>query len=137
MIYEIVADLTALAHLTFIAFVVFGAILGRRSRAWKALHLACMGYGVLIEVFYWYCPLTHLEQYLRTKAGRGSYQDAFIAHYLNRLIYLDVPQWSLILAAGIVLGLNLGLYLFLSRYRGNRPPARRTPPEAPDQTLSK
>ena len=121
MIYEIAADLTALAHLTFIAFVIFGAMLGRRSRAWKALHLACMGYGVLIEVFYWYCPLTYLEQYLRTKAGRGSYQDAFIAHYLNRLIYLNVPQWSLILAAAIVLSVNLGFYIYWSRHRGGSP----------------
>ena len=116
MIYEIAADLTAVAHLTFIAFVLFGAIMGRRSRAWKVLHLACMGYGLAIEVFYWYCPLTVLEQYLRTKAGRGSYQDAFIAHYLNQLIYLDVPQWSLIVAAGIVLALNLALYFYWWRH---------------------
>lgn len=116
MIYEIAADLTALSHLTFIAFVIFGALLGRRSRTWKVLHLACMGYGVLIEVFYWYCPLTHLEQYLRTKAGSGSYQEAFIAHYLNMFIYLDAPQWSLILAAALVLAINLGLYFYWWRH---------------------
>jgi hypothetical protein len=121
VIYEVAADLTALAHLTFILFVIFGSILGRRGRTWKILHLACMGYGVFIEVFYWYCPLTLLEQYLRVKAGRGTYQDAFLAHYLNKFIYLDVPQWALILAAGIVLGVNLGLYFFWSR------PGRRAP----------
>lgn len=111
MFYDIAADLTALVHLTFIAFVIFGAVLGRRGHVWKILHLGCMAYGVMIEVFYWYCPLTYLEQYLRTKAGRGTYQDAFIAHYLNQLIYLDVSQWSLILAAAIVLGVNVVLYV--------------------------
>ena len=117
MIYEIAADLTALVHLTFIAFVIFGAFLGYRSRAWKFLHLTAMGYGVLIEVFYWYCPLTYLEQYLRTKAGKGEFQEAFIAHYLNQIVYLDVPQWSLIAAAAVVLAVNLGLYVYWWRRR--------------------
>lgn len=112
MSYEIAADVTAAVHFTFIAFVVFGALLGRRSRVWMALHLATMAYGVMIEVFYWYCPLTVLEQYLRAKAGRGQYEDAFIAHYLNRVIYLDAPQWTLILAAAVVAASNAGMYLY-------------------------
>ena len=115
MLYEIAANLIALIHLTFLAFVIFGAFLGRSSGFWRSLHLGCMVYGVLIEVFYWYCPLTYLEQYLRDKAGRGAYEEPFIAHYLNQLIYLNVPQWSLILAAVVVLGVNLGLYLRWSR----------------------
>ena len=112
MSYEIAADLTAAVHFTFIAFVIFGALLGRRSRVWMALHLGTMVYGVMIEVFYWYCPLTVLEQYLRAKAGRGQYEEAFIAHYLNRVIYLDAPQWTLILAAVLVAATNAGLYLY-------------------------
>ena len=112
MSYEIAADLTAAVHFTFIAFVIFGALLGRRSRLWMALHVAAMLYAVTIEVFYWYCPLTVLEQYLRSKAGRGQYQEAFIAHYLNRIIYLDAPQWTLILAAVLVAATNAGLYLY-------------------------
>ena len=111
MFYEIAANLIALIHFAFLSFVIFGAFLGRSSRFWRYLHLGCMVYGVLIEVFYWYCPLTYLEQYLREKAGQSTYTEPFIAHYLNRLIYLDVPQWSLILAAVVVLGVNLTLYL--------------------------
>jgi hypothetical protein len=110
--YGLAADVTALFHLLFILFVVFGAVLGRRSSPWKWLHIACMGYGVLIEVFYWYCPLTYVEQYLRDKAGRGAYSEPFIEHYLNKLIYLDVPQWTLIAAAALVLTLNAGAYLY-------------------------
>ena len=60
MWYEIAADLTALVHLAFILFVIFGALLGRLSRWWRAAHLIAMAYGFLIEVFYWYCPLTVL-----------------------------------------------------------------------------
>ncbi len=116
MIYEVAADATAVVHLVFILFVIFGAILGHRNRTWRVLHLASMAYGVSIEVFYWYCPLTYLEQYLRTKAGKGSYSEAFIEHYLNKLIYLDVPQWELIVAAALVLGINVGLYVYWWRH---------------------
>ena len=115
MWYEIAADLTAAAHLAFLAFVVFGALVGRRNRWWRMAHLVAMAYGVLIEVFYWYCPLTDLEQYLRRHAGRGSYEEPFIAHYINKFIYLDVPQWSLIVAAMVVLATNAALYVFWGR----------------------
>jgi len=115
ILYEIAATLTALGHFTFLLFIVFGAWLGGRSRRWKYLHIACMGYGVLIEVFYWVCPLTYLEQALWRKAGRGSYDESFVPYYLNKLIYLEAPQWSLILAAVAVLAVNLLLYARWSR----------------------
>ena len=118
MWYEVAADLTATVHLAFIAFVIFGALLGRRSRLWRIAHFLAMGYGVLIEIFYWYCPLTVLEQYLRERAGRGTYAEPFIAHYLNKIIYLDIPQGLLIGAAVLVLGVNVSMYiLWFSRDR--------------------
>jgi uncharacterized membrane protein YoaK (UPF0700 family) len=112
MAYALAADLIAVAHLAFLAFVVFGALLGRRNRWWRVTHLAAVLYGVLIEVFYWYCPLTYLEQFLRKQAGQESYAEPFIAHYLNRIMYVDIPQWALILAAIVVFGINFGIYLF-------------------------
>ena len=115
MAYELAADLTALTHFAFLLFIIFGALLGRHNRVWRYLHLASMVYGVMIEVFYWYCPLTYLEQYLQEKAGAESFEGGFIAHYLNEVIYINAPQWSLILAAVVVLGVNVGLYFYWSR----------------------
>ena len=111
MWYGLAANCIALVHLAFLIFVVFGVVLGRRNRWWCLAHLAAMAYGVLIEIFYWYCPLTYLEQYLREHAGEGAYTEPFIAHYLNKLIYLDVSQWALMVAAIAVLGVNSGLYI--------------------------
>ncbi|HWP84711.1 MAG TPA: DUF2784 domain-containing protein [Terriglobia bacterium] len=116
MAYEVAANLVAILHFAFLAFVVFGVALGRRSRIWRAVHIAAMLYGVAIEVFYWICPLTSLEQYLRQQAGRGSYEEPFIAHYLNKIIYLEVSQGALIIAALAVLGLNGGYYLYRWRH---------------------
>ena len=112
MWYQWAANLTAIVHLAFLIFVVFGAVLGLRHRGWRWAHLGAMVYGVAIEVFYWYCPLTYVEQYLRERSGSGSYTEPFIAHYLNTFIYLDVPQWTLILAAIVVLLINCSLYLW-------------------------
>jgi hypothetical protein len=125
--YDLAADLTAVVHLVFIGFVIFGALLGRRSRWWRTAHFVAMAYGVLIEVFYWYCPLTYLEQYLRERSGRGSFSEPFIAHYLNKIIYLDAPQWSLILAAFAVLGVNAALYI---RFPAPSPRKPSTPPDS-------
>ena len=116
MWYELAANLIAVVHLGFLAFVVFGALLGRRNRWWRLAHIAAMVYGVLIEVFYWYCPLTYLEQYLRRLAGRGIYEEPFIAHFLNKIIYIDIPQGALILAAVVVLCANSGLYVYRWRH---------------------
>ena len=111
MWYGLAANCIALVHLAFLTFVVFGVLLGRRHRWWRIAHLAAMAYGVLIETFYWYCPLTYLEQYLRELADEASYTEPFIAHYLNKIIYVDIPQGGLILAAIVVLGINSGLYI--------------------------
>ena len=121
MAYELAADLTAVAHFAFLLFVILGALLGRRKRVWRYLHLASMVYGVMIEVFFWYCPLTYLEQYLREKAGAESFEGGFIAHYLNEVIYINAPQWSLIVAAAVVLVVNLGLYIYWSRHLKDQP----------------
>jgi uncharacterized protein DUF2784 len=122
MWYEIIADLVAVLHLAFIAFVLFGAALGLRNGWWRAAHIVAMVYGVLIEVFYWYCPLTAIEQWLRRRAGGASYSEPFIAHYLNRIIYIDVPQGLLIAAAATALAINAGLYLRAWLYRFRPPP---------------
>ena len=116
--YELAADLTALIHLAFIAFILFGAFLGRRSRPWRIAHIGCMSYGIVVEAFSWYCPLTYLEQYLRRKAGRGLYEEPFITHYLNQLIYPDVAPWSLVVIAIVVLLANLAFYFVWFRRPG-------------------
>jgi hypothetical protein len=115
VLYGWAASVTVLLHFLFILFVLFGALLAVRNPRVKYLHWAALTYGLLIEVFNWYCPLTLLEQWLRRAAGAGVYERSFLVHYLERLIYWDLPQWVLIAGAvGVVLA-NLAFYHWWGR----------------------
>jgi hypothetical protein len=83
-------------HFVFVVFVIFGALLVGKHPRLRYPHWTSLSYGLLVEVFNWYCPLTLLEQYLRARAGRGAYERSFLVHYLDQLIYWDVPQWVLL-----------------------------------------
>ena len=39
------------------------------------------------------CPLTVLEMWLRTNAHESVYSGSFIAHWLQWLLYYDLPAW--------------------------------------------
>jgi hypothetical protein len=42
-----------------------------------------------------YCPLTWIEADLRAQAGQQAYTDmSFIGHWINRLLYYDIPLWQ-------------------------------------------
>ena len=65
MIYSILADITVVLHFLWILFLVFGAFPGRRYKWIKVIHIGGVIYALVIQVFGWYCPLTHLEAWLR------------------------------------------------------------------------
>ena len=111
--HRLALDLVVLAHFAFILFVIFGALLAWRRPRLRWLHVTAMVYGVLIEMFDWYCPLTILEHKLRGP-GPSSGGDGFLTSFLTRWIYWDVPQLLLIIGSILVLAGNLALYLYRS-----------------------
>lgn len=116
--YSVLAVGALLAHALFILWVIFGAFLAA-SRPWlRRLHFACLVWGVMIEVLPWPCPLTPLENWLEQKAGIEPYQGGFLLHYLDKLVYPDVPQIALIIFAAILCLLNIAYY---SRQRWKPP----------------
>jgi hypothetical protein len=109
--YAIAAELVVAVHFAWIVFLIGGAVIGRRNRAVRALHLAGLGYSVLLQLNGWICPLTYLELWLRERGRAADYRGSFLAHYLERLIYLQVaPEWVL-LGTGLIIGLAAALYL--------------------------
>lgn len=105
------ADLILVFHGVFVLFVVAGLMLilvGKvRGWAWvrvpwfRSLHLLAIGIVVVQAWFGQICPLTHMEQWLRARAGDVSYEGAFIAHWVGRMLYFDAPLQ--VFAAGYTL----------------------------------
>ena len=118
MVYRFLADAVLLAHLAFILFVVFGALLVLRWPRLLPLHLLAAAWGVGIEVLGAICPLTHAENRMRRLAGEAGYESGFIDHYLLPLIYPGemTRGLQLGLAAGVLV-INGLLYAWVLRTR--------------------
>jgi len=101
--YLIAADAILLSHALFVAFIVLGLVLvylGKfyqwswvRNPWFRLAHL--LGVGVVVAQS-WLgvpCPLTTWEMAFRAKAGDATYTGAFVAHWLEFLLYYRVPDW--------------------------------------------
>lgn len=112
MIYKILADIVVFVHFLWILFVIFGAFWGIKNYKVKILHIFALAFAVTIQAFDWYCPLTHLEVWLRIRHDPAlSYTGSFIPHYIEKIVYIELPR-SVILVLTIILGgINFWLYL--------------------------
>ena len=85
---------------------------GARVRVLKILHLSGLAFALMIQVFGWYCPLTTLEVWLRSKHDpRLAYTGSFIIHYVEKIVYLDLSRTLIVMGTVIVVGFNLWFYL--------------------------
>lgn len=101
--YALLADAILLLHVLIVAFVIGGQALilvggplrwaWVRRRAFRYTHLALMGLIVLQTWLGQLCPLTVWEQQLRRAAGQEVYDQSFIEHWLNQLIFFEAPWW--------------------------------------------
>ncbi len=120
LVFDLLAAAALTLHLAFILWVIFGALLTRGRRLLSGLHIASLLYSVVIQVGPWPCPLTIAEQYFQQQAGRTPYQQPFLTHYLDKLVYPDVPAHLLVAAACVVCLANLLVYLRRRRMRKPR-----------------
>jgi hypothetical protein len=112
MLYKILADIVVLIHFLWILFLLFGAFPGIRYRAIKILHISGLVFAFVIQVFGWYCPLTHLEVWLRAKHDPLlAYTGSFIIHYVEGLIYLGISAWLIFSLTLLIIGFNVWFYL--------------------------
>jgi hypothetical protein len=115
----VLAIVVLAVHLLFILWVIAGALVTRRRRALRWLHIVSIVYGVLIEVLPWPpCPLTALEGWLEVHAGVTPYQGSFLVHYLGATVYPDIPVVWLVAGAVLACLFNLGVYGFRYYHRG-------------------
>jgi uncharacterized protein DUF2784 len=109
-LYSALAAAILALHLLFILWVVFGVTVTRRRPVLRWLHLGCLVWGVGIELLPWTCPLTWAENWLETRAGIAPYQGGFLLHYLDALVYPNIPPGLLTGLGVAVCVFNLGIY---------------------------
>lgn len=110
-----VAIVILLLHVTWILAVIFGAFFTRGRPVWSVLHVACLIWGIVVEAAPVPCPLTMAEQYFETRAGWDVYQGSFMLHYIDKIVYPDMPWWMIGTAGVAVCVVNLGIYAWRFR----------------------
>lgn len=111
MVYRILADLVVLVHFLWILFLISGAFLGRKYRLIKYFHIGGLGFAFLIQIFGWYCPLTHLEIWLRSKHSPSlTYTGSFIIHYVEKIVYIELQSWIIFILTLIITGISFLIY---------------------------
>ena len=123
MPYRLLADAVLVTHAAFVAFVMLGGLLAWRRPRLAWLHLPVVAWGAGIELTGGICPLTPLENQLRSLAGEQGYPGGFIEHYLLALLYPDGLTRNVQLALGLlVLAVNVAIYaVSLASSSGRRP----------------
>jgi hypothetical protein len=115
--YSALASAVLGLHLLFILWVGFGALLTRQRPLLRWLHFISLAWGVLVDILPWTCPLTPLENWLRSRAGLDPYQGGFLLHYLDAFVYPDVPPGLLSIGAIAVGFFNVVIYAMRFRRR--------------------
>jgi hypothetical protein len=75
------------------------------------VHLPAVVWGVFVEFSGWICPLTPLENWLRTQGGEATYTGDFLVRYLSAILYPEALTHELQVVFGTaVVVVNLGIY---------------------------
>ena len=94
------ADLVVAIHFAYVAFVVLGLIAilvgvlfhweWIRNKWFRLIHLSMIGIVVVESLAGITCPLTTLEDYLRTQGGGAGREGSFVGHWLHELMFFDL-----------------------------------------------
>ena len=86
----------------------------------RILHLSGLAFALIIQVFGWYCPLTYLEVWLRSKHDpRLAYAGSFIIHYVEKIVYLELSRTLIVIGTVLLVGFNVWFYLERKKGRDN------------------
>ncbi len=105
------ADLILSIHVLIVVFIIGGlavTLIGKvtgwqwvRNPWFRLIHLLAIGIVVIQSWFGHICSLTVLEMHFRHLAGQSTYSGSFIAYWLGKILYIDLPFWIFILVYSI------------------------------------
>jgi len=117
MFYKIFADIIVFIHFFWIVFLFLGAVWGVKNKVIRVIHLSGIFFAITIQVFDWFCPLTHLEFWLRSKHDSTlSYAGSFITYYVEKVVYLELSRAIILLLTIFLSGFNAWFYLRRGKY---------------------
>ena len=127
---SILAAAVLTLHLLWILWILLGWFITRGRPFLTGLHVASLIWGVITELGPWPCPLTLAEQYLQASSGATPYQQGFLVHCLDKLIYPDLSETLLAWAGTGVCALILSIHAVRLRRAWSDPqagPDRKSP----------
>lgn len=92
MLFKIASDLVIFLHFLWIAFIILGfpILLYLNWPRWRIFHLLAVVVMLIMQLTRTICPLTYLEDFLRSKGTRGDvYPGQFIIETIEKLIYVE------------------------------------------------
>ena len=102
-LHRFLADLVAVVHFAYVAFVVLGwvAILVGLARRWgwvrnfwfRMIHLLLIAVVVAEALGGVVCPLTTWERELRVLAGQQGQPGSFVGRLVSAVLFYDLPEW--------------------------------------------
>lgn len=104
------ADTVLAVHLIWIGWVIFGAAWTRGRPWWSVFHVLAIVWGIIAEVGPWPCPLTMAEDWALAHAGMAGLYGGFVEHYLEEVVYPNLPVDVVVTCAVAVCAANLGIY---------------------------
>jgi hypothetical protein len=108
---NVLADITVILHFLWIVFLIAGAFWGRKHPSVRNVHLAGMAFALVSQIFGWYCPLTHLEVWLRSRQDQAAaYTGSFIVYYTEKLVYVTISPTVIFVLTLLLIGVNLFVY---------------------------
>src|SRR5215470_15459305 len=106
--YQFLGIAVLTIHLCWIVWVILGWIVTRNRPCLRWVHILSLIYSILIENLPWPCPLTLAETRFEKLAGIHPYQEPFLVHYLEVLIYPRITETLLTWSASTVCMVILG-----------------------------
>lgn len=121
------ADGILLLHALFVAFVVVGQLLivAGKFRHWgwvrnpwfRVVHLLAIAVVMVQAWLGEICPLTTWEMALRARGGDSVYTGSFVVHWLQEILYYDLPLWVFAVCYTLFGALVLASWFFVSPRR--------------------
>ena len=137
MRYQVLTSGILALHFVYLTYAVFGGFLAWR---WPRLfwpHLAAVAWGAALIGAHLTCPLTVAENWSRRHAGQADVTRGFIDRYIEGVLYpARLTGLMQALAALVVVGSWIGLYLTRRRSRRSLPDTDRKSEDSPGRAAT-